>query len=67
MLWVSMLGDRNRAPPLPVVVPVTVDLSHDSFLFVGDLPLDEDEKLRERGGETKIARAQHPHRGKTPF
>ena len=61
-----MLGDRNRAPPLPVLVPVTVDLSHDSFLFTGDLPLDEDEKLRERGGETKIARAGHPHRGKAP-
>lgn len=61
-----MLGDRNRVPQLPVVVPVAVDLSHDSFLFIGDLPLDEDEKLREREGETKIPRAAHPHGGQTP-
>lgn len=60
-----MLGDRNRAPPLPLVITVAVDLSHDGFLFTGDLPLDEYEELRQRGGETKIFRAVNPHRGKT--
>lgn len=43
---VITLGDRNRAPSLPMVVSVTVNLSHDSLLFTGDLPLDEDEELR---------------------